>query len=69
MEISVKDFLSKCEQIRKKFRICLHLVKKSLAKNFIFCVVLYTKFGISTQPEMELTGKLDHSFNSVKEIR
>ena len=34
-----KDFFSKCDQIRMKWRIWLHLLNKSLMKNFIFCVV------------------------------
>ena len=38
MIFSIKDFLSKCDQIWS------HLLKKSLMKNFIFCAVL----GIST---------------------
>lgn len=63
-EVFRKDFYTKCKRIRRKLRICLHL-----AKNFIFCTVLYRKFSITPQPEMELTEKLDHSFNSTKEIR
>ena len=34
------DFLSKCDQIRRKLQIWLHLLKKSLMKNFIFCAVI-----------------------------
>ena len=36
MNFSVKDFFSKCEQIRRKLRIYSYLLKKSLTKNFIF---------------------------------
>ena len=36
----IKDFLSKCDQIRSLLRIWSHLLKKSLTKNFIFCAVL-----------------------------
>ena len=39
MEFSVKDFFSKCDQIRSFLRIWSHLLKKSLMKNFIFCEV------------------------------
>ena len=39
MKFSVKDFFSKCDQIRGKLRIWSHLLKKSLVKNFIFCTV------------------------------
>ena len=33
LKLSVKDFFSKCEQIRRKLWICLHLLDKSL--NFL----------------------------------
>ena len=39
MEFSIKDFFSKCDQIRRKLRIWSHLLKKSLMENFIFCAV------------------------------
>ena len=34
----MKDFFSKCDQIRSFLR--LHLLNKSLLKSFIFCAVL-----------------------------
>ena len=39
-KFSIKDFFSKCDQIRSLLRICLHLLKKSLMGNFIFCAVI-----------------------------
>ena len=39
MKFSIKDFFSKCDQIRSKLRIWSHLLKKSLMENFIFCTV------------------------------
>ena len=39
VKFSIKDFFSKCDQIRRKLRIWSHLLKKSLLKNFIFCAV------------------------------
>ena len=39
MKLSIKDFFSKCEQIRRKLRIWSHLLKKTLMENFIFCAV------------------------------
>ena len=36
MKFPIKDFFSKCNQIRKKLRIWLHLLKESLTENFIF---------------------------------
>ena len=41
MKFSIKDFCSKCDQIRRKRRIWSHLLKKSLMENFIFWVVKY----------------------------
>ena len=41
MKFSIKDFFSKCDQIRRKLRIWSHLLKKSLKENFIFCAVTY----------------------------
>ena len=39
MKFSIKDFLSKCDEIRRFLRIWSHLLKKSLMENFIFCAV------------------------------
>ena len=39
MKFSIKDFFGKCDQIHSFLRICSHLLKKSLMKNFIFCAV------------------------------
>ena len=36
MVFSIKDFFSKCDQIRCKLPKWLHLLKKSLTENFIF---------------------------------
>ena len=49
---SIKDFFSKCDQIRRKLRIWSHLLKKFLIENFIFCPVVFIhtiSFG-TTQP-------------------
>ena len=35
----IKDFFSKCDQIRRKLRIWSHLLNKFLRENFIFCAV------------------------------
>ena len=49
IKLSINDFFSKCDQIRRKGRIWSHLPKKSLMKNFIFCAVehmiLKAQFG------------------------
>ena len=39
MKFSIKDFFSKCDQIRSFPRIWSYLLKKSLMENFIFCAV------------------------------
>ena len=52
MKFSIKDFFSKCDQIRRKLRIWSHLLKKSLMENFIFCVVYNNKFGIADSNQM-----------------
>ena len=36
MKLSIKDFFSKCDQIRSFLRIWSHLLKTSLTENFIF---------------------------------
>ena len=40
MMFSIKDFFSKCDQIRSFLRIWSLLLKKSLTDDFIFCAVL-----------------------------
>ena len=39
MKFPIKDFFSKCDQIRRKLRIWSHLLKKYLMENLIFCAV------------------------------
>ena len=39
MKFCIKDFFSKCDEIRSFQRIWSHLMKKSLMENCIFCVV------------------------------
>ena len=39
MKISIKDFLSECDQISSFQQIWSHLLKKSLMENFISCAV------------------------------
>ena len=36
-KFSIKDFFTKCDQIRRKLWIWSHLLKKSLMENFILC--------------------------------
>ena len=48
MEFSIKDFFSKCDQIRRFLRIWSRLLKKSLMENFIFCAGLEQRKRFST---------------------
>ena len=38
----IKDFSSKCDEIRRKLRIYSDLLKKSLMENFFFCLKFQT---------------------------
>ena len=44
MKFYIKDFFSKCYEIRSFLRIWSHLLKKSLMENFIFCAMLHNKY-------------------------
>ena len=47
MKFIIKDFFSKCDEIRSFLRIWSHLLKKSLMQNFVFCAVkVITKHGL-----------------------
>ena len=48
MKLSIKDFFSKCEQIRTFLRIWSHLLKKSLMESFIFYAVLKIVFFLES---------------------
>ena len=39
MKFSIKDFFSKCDEIRRKLWTWSHLLKKFLMKNLIFCAM------------------------------
>ena len=49
IKFSMKDFFSKCDQIRRKLRIWSHLLKKSLMENFIFCAVQVLQKNLNQQ--------------------
>ena len=52
MKFSIKDFFSKCDQIRSFQQIWSHLLKKSLMENFIFCVVILNHLIITYYANM-----------------
>ena len=41
MKFSIKDFFSKCDQVRSFLRIRSHLLRKSLMENFICCAATF----------------------------
>ena len=49
IKFSIKDFFSKCDQIRRFLRIWSHLLKKSLMENFIFCAMFHFKLKFKTR--------------------
>ena len=55
MKFSIKDFFSKCDQVRSFLRIWSHLLKKSLMENLLFCEV-YCSSKILLTTERRLTG-------------
>ena len=46
IKFSIKDFFSKCDQIRRKLWIWSHLLKKSVMENLILCAVNLTEHAI-----------------------
>ena len=47
----MKDFFSKCNQIRRKLRTWSHLLKKYLMENFIFWEMEGFKRSLSNRPK------------------
>ena len=43
MKFFIKDFFSKCDQLRRKLRAWSHLLKKSLMTEFIFCAMYWSE--------------------------
>ena len=57
MKLSVKDLFSTCDQIRCFLRIWLHLLKKSLMKNFFFCTVEMGLIWVEKDNVLNLNSK------------
>ena len=55
MKFSIKDFFSKCDQIRRKLLTWSHSPNKSLMENLIFCAVYNTNHIKSSM--MKVTNK------------
>ena len=45
-EYFIKDCFRKCDQIRKKLKVCPHLLKTFFMQNFIFCVVYIEQMNL-----------------------
>ena len=57
MKFSIKDFFSKCDQIRSFLRIWLHLLNKSLMENFIFCAASLKKSWVFLCNKLKIAVK------------
>ena len=57
IKFSIKVFFSKCDQIRRKLLIRLHLLKTSLMENFIFCAVVNETFNKFQAELFKVTDK------------
>ena len=63
IKFSIKDFFSKCKQIRRKLRTWSYLLQISLMENFIFCAVNGEHIIIS-----RLTNKTLHPWPTQNKI-
>ena len=72
MKFSIKDFFSKCDQIHSFLRIWLHLLKKSLIRNFITflerCRVLVHIWDLLFKTCKRLPMKLPHTVTSIRKF-
>ena len=69
MKFSIKNFFSKCDQIRRKLQIWSHLLKKSLMENFIFCAL--SKINHYLTPDQNillLSSVVKSQFNALNSI-
>ena len=73
MKFSIKDFFSKCDQIRSFQRILSHLLKKSLMENFVFCAVVFELntgilFPLESSETIDflmISGRIEISYSSL----
>ena len=74
MKFSINDFFSKCDQIRKKLRIGIHLLKKCLMENAIFLrsvdFVLLGIFGVLSYKQSSMDFHpmmvwINYNFNDI----
>ena len=67
MKFSIKDFFSKCDQIRSFLRIWSHLLERSVMENFIFCVE-WMQRSLSTKISLPITSKVNFSTEELEKI-
>ena len=65
MKLSIKDFFSNCDLIRRKLWIWSHLLKKSFMENLIFCAVS----GIILSSYPEVFGKIVRRIENISKIK
>ena len=61
----MKDFFGKCDQIRRKLRICPQLQKKFSMENFILCAINFIGSevnGLSRNTKKCISSKMEHDF-------
>ena len=68
MKFFIKDFLSKCDQIRRLLRIWSHLLQKSLMENFIFCAVQLLEDHIESFEKVNVESKQIKRQSDVKTL-
>ena len=64
---SIKDFFSKCNQIRSFLQIWSHLLKKCLMESFIFCAVLLSEKNYRLYAVSKKTHLLTNNLKKVKQ--
>ena len=65
MTFSIKDFFSKCDQMRRKLRIWSHLLKKFLMKFLIFYAVIIYYLSSCCVRDVPLTWKFANFFHEL----
>ena len=60
MKFSIKDFFSRCDQIRSFLRNWSYLLKEFLMENSIFCAVINKNF---------LSSRIDAKYHSLNFIK
>ena len=71
MKLYIKDFFSKCDQIRWKLRIWSHLLKKFLMENFSFCELTPLQYKLRQTTLLLLSQYYSHInyINSIAVLR